>query len=485
MKRVFIALPLVILLTNCNTQRNTTSNDSMGANTPGTSGTMGVDMSTSGNTTGTSVGTPGSTTPSGTETTGTSGSTTSGTTPQATTGTMGGTTPGHNTTGTSAGVNGNATGTTANWNAGTNTNAGLNQSNSSSMRPGTVGTTYDPNNYMQNPEKYKTPAQLGAAGGWTYNTDWRMNTNFKPEAMGQWQMVATPEVASLWRRDTSRPETYAAYWTPEAVSARHMEEMAINARRADSIAMLSGTGSGDLGTSSSAGMNATTRGDMNMNYNKNNKATNRVSGSMNGTTGTTISGSVDNTMDDNNKPTDVNPNNNVNGSMNGTTGAPVQGSTDGTTTGSMSGNASGTMNASGNMSGSMNANANMNASGINNSNSGIDNTTDVYTAVNGNKYMMPRLSLYLDNGTFTGYTGCNNITGKVTVDGNRLTFENAMPATNFGCTGGFDQDGFMDRLRRADSYEVSGEQLHIKQGSEILFVLAKSGDQYSQSGDMK
>ena len=150
----------------------------------------------------------------------------------------------------------------------------------------------------------------------------------------------------------------------------------------------------------------------------------------------------------------------------------------------MSGTASGNMTGNMNASGSVNTGAqgmagtsemNSNNSMNNNYGSGSTGTNgNIHTAVNGNNYMMPRLNLYLANGSFTGYTGCNNISGKLTVNGNQLSFEDAVPATGIGCTGGFDQSAFLDRLRRANSYDVVGNQLRIKQGEQVLMVLAKN-----------
>jgi hypothetical protein len=61
------------------------------------------------------------------------------------------------------------------------------------------------------------------------------------------------------------------------------------------------------------------------------------------------------------------------------------------------------------------------------------------------------------------------------MEGNKLHFQDPVPSTNIGCVGGFDQSAFMDRIRRADSYDVTNNQLRLKQGDQVLMVLSKNG----------
>jgi len=83
------------------------------------------------------------------------------------------------------------------------------------------------------------------------------------------------------------------------------------------------------------------------------------------------------------------------------------------------------------------------------------------------------LNMYIDNGSFTAYTGCNSALGNVIVNGTSLKFEEAAPSTNVECIGGFDQSAFLDRLKRADSYDVVDNQFRLKQGNQVLMVFAK------------
>jgi heat shock protein HslJ len=313
--------------------------------------------------------------------------------------------------------------TTASVNSGTNSSASASASASTSMAnsgsatanvttsasnspyAGYDVTKYDPNNYMQNPEKYKSPRDLVKTGGWTYNTDWNKNTNFLAEALGQWMLQPTPEVAAFWIPDSSRADTYAAYWAPEAVAARQQAKMmAANAYR-DSIAQ-------------AQGMAQTTTANGTM---KN--TANAISGS--GSTGTMGSGGTS-------------ASNNTNAGAENTTSTNGQ-------SGATSSSASETKN--------------------------------YLMAVNGNMFQAPRLNLYLQNGTFVGYTGSNQLVGTLKVDGTQLHFDQAIPSTNMSATGGFSQAAFMERLGRVDSYDITDGQLRLKQGNDVLFVLAKNAQQ--------
>jgi heat shock protein HslJ len=260
---------------------------------------------------------------------------------------------------------------------------------------------------MQNPEKYRKPYEIEKAGGWTYSKDWRRNTNFTADAVGEWQLTITPEVAAYWQPDTRRPETYASFWTPEAVMARYEARVAAIQKTQDSIAALTAT----PGTNTMASADAT------------NGAASTTSA--NSSTATAATGS-------------------------GTTGAMGTGGTSSTTSDST---------------------ANAGASSAVNSSLVAPFTL---TAVNGNNYMLPKLNLFIDNGSFTAYTGCNNAIGKIVVNGSALHFEEASPSSNVECIGGFDQSAFIDRLRRADSYDVVNNQFRLKQGEQVLMTFAKN-----------
>lgn len=100
-----------------------------------------------------------------------------------------------------------------------------------------------------------------------------------------------------------------------------------------------------------------------------------------------------------------------------------------------------------------------------------------YNAYNGNMYQMPQLNIYLENGSFTGYTGCNAISGRLEVSGNNIRFVNVAPSTAIDCMGGFDQNVLLDILKRVDSYAYVGDELQLMQGNEILITLKQNSSE--------
>jgi heat shock protein HslJ len=104
----------------------------------------------------------------------------------------------------------------------------------------------------------------------------------------------------------------------------------------------------------------------------------------------------------------------------------------------------------------------------------LDVNSISFNAANGNLYQLPKLNLYLDNGSFTAYTGCNSIMGRVEVSGNSLHFLNTTPATNIECLGGLDQGVLIDLLSKVDSYAYVNDELQLLQGNQVLLKLNKS-----------
>lgn len=101
-----------------------------------------------------------------------------------------------------------------------------------------------------------------------------------------------------------------------------------------------------------------------------------------------------------------------------------------------------------------------------------------FIAANGNMYQMPKFNLYIENGSFTGYTGCNNISGRIHIDSstNAIHFENTTPATAIDCAGGLNETAFLEMLRSIDSYEIMNNQLVLKQGTRTVLSFSKKGN---------
>lgn len=481
MKKIFLIFPLAVMLANCSSTRSTTSTSAStgvdNASQPNTG--AGVNNGVSGTDTTSVASAKASTSPSSasgtssagsTDTSSTGGNTNTGSTAapgtnvnsDTTSGRMSGSSSGKSTnagtmsngTTTASGTNANSDSTpgristsssSKSTNAGTMSN-GSTANNTTSYNNSTPGRTssagmsddvFDPNNYMQNPDRYLRPDQLTKTGGWTYNKDWRRNTNFAPEAVGQWQLVLTPEVTSNWKTDTSKPESYASFWTPEAVMNRQQIAMVAAAKAMDSAATVNNAMAADQtakpgrkgGKKSSLVGNKITQ-------------TGRSTASSTG-----VRGKMRNEV----SGTDIKSENSAVNAGSGTTG---------------------TMGTGGLATDSTNSNAATDSAGMANSTA---SARSPLMAVNGNNYMMPMVNLFIGNGSFTAYTGCNNALGTLTVNGNSLHFQDPAPSTNIACTGGFDQAAFIDRLHRADSYDMVNNQIRLKQGDQVLMVFSKNG----------
>jgi heat shock protein HslJ len=323
---------------------------------------------------------------------------------------------------------------------------------------------------MQNPDKYIPAYMLVKTGGWTYNTDWQRNKNFPKEAEGTWQLVLTPEVETSWINDTSRPETYASYWTPEAVAARREVAMLAAARTADSLRVLDSiamvaNAPAKSGKNKSGKYSKSRRGSMSANT----SATAGVSTSGDATASTssdaaasTSSDAAASTSGDAAASTSGDAAASTSGDVTASTAVTGSGTTGEVGTGGLASTATPTGATSSGMAATTSA---TDASAV--------ATTTALTAVNGNNFMMPTISLHIGNGSFTAYTGCNDAIGTLMMEGNKLRFTQAAPATNIQCIGGFDQASFLDRLTRADNFDVVNNQIRFKQGEQVLMVFAK------------
>jgi hypothetical protein len=140
-----------------------------------------------------------------------------------------------------------------------------------------------------------------------------------------------------------------------------------------------------------------------------------------------------------------------------------------------------TMSGSGNMgtsgSGSMNNYNGSSSMGTSTTWNNTNGASPNMYAANGNMYTLPKLNLFISNGSYTGFTGCNSISGRLNVSGDRLQFENTTPSTNIDCVAGFDQNVLLERLRRVDNYVVANSQLQLRSGDQVLLTLNKGQGQ--------
>lgn len=86
----------------------------------------------------------------------------------------------------------------------------------------------------------------------------------------------------------------------------------------------------------------------------------------------------------------------------------------------------------------------------------------------------PSLNFYGSNETFSGFTGCNKISGRYSITGtNAISFKNAAASTKMMCIGDYDENAYLATLQRVDSYKVLNGQLQLMEGDKVLLVFSK------------
>ena len=84
----------------------------------------------------------------------------------------------------------------------------------------------------------------------------------------------------------------------------------------------------------------------------------------------------------------------------------------------------------------------------------------------------PSLQFYGMNETFSGFTGCNKISGRYAVsDSTGISFEKATPSTKMVCIGDYNEDNFVSALHSVKSYKATKYQLELFDGSRSTTVL--------------
>ena len=87
----------------------------------------------------------------------------------------------------------------------------------------------------------------------------------------------------------------------------------------------------------------------------------------------------------------------------------------------------------------------------------------------------PSITFNTTTGQVSGMSGCNNFTGKFSVDGNKLKFADDMALTRKMC---MDMDGektFMETLKKVSSYSVTeqGKTLNLIMGDMAVMRLSR------------
>lgn len=86
----------------------------------------------------------------------------------------------------------------------------------------------------------------------------------------------------------------------------------------------------------------------------------------------------------------------------------------------------------------------------------------------------PSLQFYGSNDTFSGFTGCNRFSGRYTTTGrNGISFSNAAASTKMACIGQYDENAFLDALRKVNTFKSVTCQLQLMDGQTIIMTFTR------------
>jgi len=86
----------------------------------------------------------------------------------------------------------------------------------------------------------------------------------------------------------------------------------------------------------------------------------------------------------------------------------------------------------------------------------------------------PSLNFYGSNETFAGFTGCNKIAGRYTIsDSGSISFQNATASTKMVCIGDYDEEDFLNTLRKITKFKSDNKGLQLLEGDKVLMVFSK------------
>jgi len=88
-----------------------------------------------------------------------------------------------------------------------------------------------------------------------------------------------------------------------------------------------------------------------------------------------------------------------------------------------------------------------------------------------NQSLHPTIEIYLADERFSGNTGCNNMNGKLTVDGNRISFSDIVTTKMF-CVD-VDETSFLSDLGKANNYKIEKMRLYLFEDEKEILVFKK------------
>ena len=86
----------------------------------------------------------------------------------------------------------------------------------------------------------------------------------------------------------------------------------------------------------------------------------------------------------------------------------------------------------------------------------------------------PYLSFYGSNETFSGFSGCNKLSGRYKIIGQKnINLSKAAASTRMACIGDYDENVFINTLHEINSFTIENGQLQFLKGAKVLLVFEK------------
>ena len=105
-----------------------------------------------------------------------------------------------------------------------------------------------------------------------------------------------------------------------------------------------------------------------------------------------------------------------------------------------------------------------------------DQGKKITPAQSGNYHIpqKPYLSFYGSNETFSGFSGCNKLSGRYKIVGQKnINFEKAALSTRMSCLGDDDENLFINSLHEVNGFNLENGQLQFLKGSKVILVFMK------------
>jgi heat shock protein HslJ len=84
----------------------------------------------------------------------------------------------------------------------------------------------------------------------------------------------------------------------------------------------------------------------------------------------------------------------------------------------------------------------------------------------------PSMTINSTNRVFSGSTGCNSMSGSFNFSGSDIQFGRRINTSRMNCND-YDEAGFLEAIKKVDTYALTGDQLEFKQGNTVLLTFKR------------